>query len=135
MSNNEASATGARKKPGPKKPELQDVTLTIKAKLIGRDKKPIVPEDVYKLAALGLQIREIANYFGVKDDSVTRHFADEIAKGKEDLKITLRRAMLHNACSNYNAAVQIFLAKNMLGMSDNGMQSEDNQVLPWSDDL
>jgi hypothetical protein len=33
-----------------------------------------------------------------------------------------------------NAAVQIFLAKNLLGMSDTGMTGEDKQPLPWTDD-
>jgi hypothetical protein len=42
--------------------------------------------------------------------------------------------MLKNACVNLNAAVQIFLAKNMLGMSDNGMVNDGSKVLPFSDD-
>jgi hypothetical protein len=33
-----------------------------------------------------------------------------------------------------NAAVQIFLAKNILGMSDNGQESDDKKPLPWSDE-
>jgi hypothetical protein len=51
-------------------------------------------------------------------------------KGREDLKHTLRRAMIKNALSG-NAALQIFLAKNMLGMSDTPNQSEDKKPLPW----
>jgi hypothetical protein len=42
--------------------------------------------------------------------------------------------MLKNACVNLNAAVQIFLAKNMLGMSDNGMVNDGSKVLPFTDD-
>jgi hypothetical protein len=42
--------------------------------------------------------------------------------------------MLNNACKNMNAAVQIFLAKNMLGMSDVPINTEDKKPLPWSDD-
>jgi hypothetical protein len=42
--------------------------------------------------------------------------------------------MLKNACVNLNAAVQIFLAKNMLGMSDNGMNTDTAKVLPFTDD-
>ena len=41
--------------------------------------------------------------------------------------------MLKNACVNLNAAVQIFLAKNMLGMSDNGMNTDNSKVLPFTD--
>lgn len=120
------------KKPGPKLPELQEVTIM--AKLIGRDKKPVPPVEVQKLAALGCKNRDIANFFGVPEDNIVRHFADELAKGREEMKISLRRAMLDNACRNMNAAVQIFLAKNFLGMSDSPVDSEENQPLPWSDD-
>ena len=41
--------------------------------------------------------------------------------------------MLHNAISNNNAAVQIFLAKNMLGMSDAPTNAEDAVPLPWDE--
>jgi hypothetical protein len=33
-----------------------------------------------------------------------------------------------------HASVQIFLAKNFLGMSDNPVDSEANAPLPWSDE-
>ena len=39
--------------------------------------------------------------------------------------------MLKNACVNMSAAVQIFLAKNLLGMSDSPIDSEANSPLPW----
>lgn len=119
-------------KPGPKPPELQDVV--IQAKLIGRDKVPVPPEEVYKLAALGCKNKEIANFFGVPEDNLRRHFATELLKGREDMKISLRRAMLNNAVQNNNAALQIFLAKNLLGMSDSPVDSEENAPLPWADD-
>ncbi len=101
---------------------------------IGRDKKIVPPDDVQKLAALGCSNRDIANFYGVEESNISRHFAAFITKGREELKITLRRAMLDNACRNMNAAVQIFLAKNMLGMSDTPVNSEENKPLPWSDE-
>jgi len=55
-----------------------------------------------------------------------------MAKGRQDMKTTLRTAMIKNAL-NGNAALQIFLAKNFLGMSDNPNMGEDNKPLPWSD--
>ena len=42
--------------------------------------------------------------------------------------------MLQNACVNMQAAIQIFLAKNLLGMTGNGQSGEDNKPLPWTDD-
>lgn len=101
---------------------------------IGRDKKVVPPDEVQKLAALGCTNRDIANFFGIAEDNIVRHFADYITKGREELKISLRRAMLNNACKNNNAAVQIFLAKNILGMADQPHNTEDNKPLPWSDD-
>lgn len=122
----------ARGKPGPKPKEL--VESTYLGIPVGRDKKVIDPEEVEKLAALGCRDNEIANFFGIKDDTLRNNFSDNLIKGREDLKITLRRAMLNNACKQMNAAVQIFLAKNILGMSDTGQESDDKKPLPWSDD-
>lgn len=116
-------------KTGPKPKELVEATyLGIP---VGRDKKVIDPEEVEKLAALGCRDNEIANWFGVKEDTLRYNFTDNLTKGRESLKITLRRAMLDNACRNMNAAVQIFLAKNILGMSDSPTDSDANQPLPW----
>lgn len=118
-----------RGKTGPKPKEL--VEATYEGLCVGRDKKVIDPEDVEKLAALGCRDKEIANWFGITDQTLRNNFLDNLIKGREDLKITLRRAMLNNACKNMNAAVQIFLAKNILGMTDIPIDNEDNKPLPW----
>jgi hypothetical protein len=118
-----------RGKTGPKPKEL--VEATYEGLCVGRDKIVIDPEDVEMLAALGCRDREIANWFGIKEDTLRYNFADNLVKGREGLKITLRRAMLDNACRNMNAAVQIFLAKNILGMVDTPTDSEDQKPLPW----
>ena len=98
----------------------------------GLRKKVVSPEDVYKLAALGMSNREIARWFDIDHQVVNYNFQTIIDKGREDMKTSLRRAMLKNAMSG-NAALQIFLAKNLLGMSDNPHTSEDNKILPWTD--
>jgi hypothetical protein len=41
--------------------------------------------------------------------------------------------MLKNALSG-NAVMQIWLSKNLLGMSDNPTNNEENKPLPWSDE-
>jgi hypothetical protein len=101
---------------------------------VGRDKKIVPPDEVFKLAALGLKTTEIADYFGVTDESIARNFADVLVKARIEMRISLRRAMLHNACVNHNAAVQIFLSKNILGFQDSPIDSEANAPLPWQDD-
>ena len=106
----------------------------IQGKLVGRDNVVIPPEQVEDLAMLGCSNKEIANFYGVNENTLSRNFVAELTKGREVLKQRLRRAMLENAIVHKNAAVQIFLAKNMLGMSDNGMSTDDAKVLPFTDD-
>jgi hypothetical protein len=96
----------------------------------GRRKRVVVPKDVYELAVIGCNDREIARWFDLDENTLRYNFSDIMEKGREDLKHTLRRAMIKNALSG-NAALQIFLAKNMLGMSDTPNQTEDKKPLPW----
>jgi hypothetical protein len=124
--------TAPKSKTGPKPKEL--VEGTFQGLPVGRDKKVIDPEDVRKLSALGCKDREIADFLGIKEDTLRYNFADILVKGREDMKVSLRRAMLNNAVQNNNAAIQIFLAKNFLGMSDNPTNSDDKQPLPWNDE-
>jgi len=119
----------AKNKTGPKPKQI--VEATVYGLCVGRDKKVVPPNEVQKLAALGCKDNEIANYFGIKEDTLRYNFADQLIKGREEVKITLRRAMLTNACQNMSPAVQIFLAKNMLGMSDQILNTESNEPLPW----
>ena len=119
-------------KRGPKPKQLTEKTVL--GLPVGRDKKIVPPDEVYKLAALGCKNIEIADWFGVTEDAISRNFAAELTKGRVAVKISLRRAMLNNACQNNSAALQIFLAKNFLGMSDNPTDSEANAPLPWNDD-
>jgi len=124
-------AQAPREKTGPKPKEL--VEGTYMGLPVGRDKKIIDPEDVRKLAALSCTDRDIAEYLGIKEDTLRYNFADILQKGRADARITLRRAMMDNACKNMHASVQIFLAKNMLGMSDQPIDSESTAPLPWDD--
>ena len=100
----------------------------------GLRKRVVNPEDIYKLAQIGCTDREIALWFDIKEDTLRYNFAETMAKGRQDLKAALRSAMIRNAINNNNAALQIFLAKNMLGMSDTPGHSDDHKPLPWTDD-
>lgn len=118
-------------KPGPKPKEL--VEGTYMGIPVGRDKKVIDPEEVEKLAAIGCKDSEIADWFGIKYDTLRNNFSDQLTKGREHLKQSLRRAQLNLALSG-NAVMLIWLGKNILGQSDTGVNSDNNQPLPWSDD-
>jgi hypothetical protein len=93
----------------------------------------VFPDDVYNLAVIGCNDREIATWFDVDESTLRYNFKDIIEKGREDLKHSLRRAMIKNALQG-NAALQIFLAKNFLGMSDTPMNTDQVEPLPWRDE-
>ena len=118
-------------KTGPKPKQL--VEGTIKGLCVGRDKTVVPPDQVQELAALGCSNTDIANFFGVTEQTIRYNFSEYITKGKEELKITLRRSMLKNATVHMNAAVQIFLAKNILGMTSEPLATEANAPLPWNE--
>jgi hypothetical protein len=107
---------------------------TVAGIIVGRNNAVVPPQEVEDLAALGCNNKEIAEWFGITEQTLRYNFSDFVLKGRERLKHSLRRAMLTNACVNMNAAVQIFLAKNMLSMSDSGMVSDASRVLPFTDD-
>jgi hypothetical protein len=117
-------------KTGPKPKPLVAVEVYGYAVGRGRNKRVVVPKDVYELAVIGCNDREIARWFDMDENTLRYNFSDIMLKGREDLKHTLRRAMIKNALGG-NAALQIFLAKNMLGMSDTPTNSEANEPLPW----
>lgn len=125
------SASPPKAKTGPKPKEL--VEGTIIGLPVGRDKKVIPPPQVEELASLGCTDRDIANFFGIAENTLRYNFSDYLIKGREELKISLRRSMLKTAHGG-NAAVLIFLAKNLLGMSDSPQNSDDKQPLPWQDE-
>jgi hypothetical protein len=112
---------------------VKEGTKLVHGLIVGRNQVVVPPEEVEDLAAIGCTDRDIANWFGINEDTLRYNFAEYLIKGRENLKISLRRSMLKNACVNLNAAVQIFLAKNMLGMSDNGMTTDNSKVLPFTD--
>ena len=110
-------------------------TVTKQGLIVGRapNQRVVPPDEVYYLASLGCSIREIATWFGVSESTMKYNFAEYIDKGYEETKQKLRQAMLSNAFKG-NAALQIFLAKNMLGMSDSPVNTDTDKILPWSDD-
>lgn len=118
-------------KTGPKPKELVEASyLGIP---VGRDKKVIDPDEVEKLSGIGCKDSEIADWFGIKQDTLRYNFADQLTKGREHLKQSLRRAQLSLALSG-NAVMLIWLGKNILGQSDAPSDSQANTPLPWTDE-
>ena len=120
-------------KRGPKPKQLKAVEVYGYEVGRGLRKRIVSPEQIYELAAIGCNDSEIARWFDVAETTLKSNFSDILAKGREDVKMTLRRAMLKNALSG-NAVMQIWLSKNMLGMSDNPTHADDAKPLPWTED-
>ena len=116
-----------------KQTERKTTTVEEEVVVVGRDKVPVKPEDVEKLAAIGCKDPEIADWFGIKKDTLRYNFATELLKGRERMKQSLRRRMLDVAINDGNVTMLIYLSKNFLGMSDNGFQSDANEPLPWEE--
>jgi hypothetical protein len=119
-------------KTGPKPKQLKAIEVYGYEVGRGLRKRIVNPEEIYNLAAIGCNDMEIARWFDIPRQTLVDNFRDILEKGREDVKMSLRRAMLKNALSG-NAVMQIWLSKNMLGMSDNPINSEDNKPLPWNE--
>jgi len=107
---------------------------TVKGIIVGRgeNKQIINIEDVEKLAALHLTYKDMAEYFGCKENTFRDHFKSVCQKARQKTKQRLMQAMLHNAIDKNQPAIQIFLAKNMLGFSNEPINTNVNtSVLPW----
>ena len=123
----------SKKKTGPKPKDL--ITVEVTGYEVGRGitKRVVFDEDVYKLAAMGCTDKEIANWFDIDHNTLKYNFANIIAKGRDDLKQSLRRSQIKLALSG-NATMLIWLGKNILGQQETPVNSEANTPLPWSDD-
>lgn len=116
-----------------KDPKWGEVTKTGLAVGRGANKKIVHPDDVYKLARLGCSIEEMADFFQINRETLKYNFMDYINKGKAEIRTKLRDAQIKLALQG-NAAMLIWLGKNMLGQSDNPLNRDDNQPLPWRED-
>jgi len=107
---------------------------TVEGKVVGRDKTIVPAEEVYKLAQIGCKNQEIADWFGIDENTLSYNFSEDIAKGREHLKQSLRRAQLKLALSG-NATMLIWLGKNILMQQENPTNSDGGGPLPWPEDM
>ena len=103
----------------------------------GRPKLAIDLEAIYKLASVGCTIRECSYVLDIHEDTLKRREDAKEAydRGVENAKVRLRKAMFANAIDRLHPTMQIWLSKQILGMSENGgIGNDDNKILPWSED-
>lgn len=87
-------------------------------RLVLMKKKNVDPDKVRMLASFGCKYIDIGKYFEVGEAYIRKDFKEQYESGREDMKFKLRRAMWTSAMENNSIAMQIFMAKNYLGMSD-----------------
>ena len=117
------------------KPEEVEVVEPARTRR-GRPKKNIDLEAVFKMASVGCVMREISFILDIHEDTIKRRpdCREAYDRGVENSKVRLRKAMFTNAIDKMVPSVQIFLSKNILGMSDQGSHdTEGDGILPWSD--
>lgn len=114
-------------------PKRREGETVIKGVIVGKgDNQRVVPlEQVRKLAALHLSYRDMAEFFGVKENTFRDHFKQEVERYRNVTKQRLMEAMLSNAIDRMQPTMQIWLSKNIMGFSDNPVNTESTQVLPW----
>jgi hypothetical protein len=117
--------------PQRKDPKWGEVTK--QGLIVGREKRVVPPDEVYKLAELGCTNKEIAEWFMIKEDTLNYNFCDYLTKARAGMKRRLRAVQLSTALGG-NATLLIWLGKQYLGQSDNPSNSGDQQALPWNDE-
>jgi hypothetical protein len=104
----------------------------------GRPKIDVDLELVKRMCGINCTAEEICATIGVSPDTLDRRlheeykigFAEFYKKNTLNSCMSLRRAMWKNAISNENTTMQIFLAKNTLGMRDNPDRMFDDETAP-----
>lgn len=84
---------------------------------VGRPRLDIDRELIHDLAGIGCTTAEMAVICGCSRDTLERNFAAEIEKGRENVKMRLRRRQLEVAMKG-NPALLIWLGKQMLDQRD-----------------
>jgi hypothetical protein len=108
-------------------------TKLVEGVVVGRDQTVIPPEEVYKLANIGCKDTEIADWFGIDSNTLRYNFSAELTKGRIALNMSLRRAQINTALSG-NPTMLVWCGKQYLGQSDNPIDVDANQILPWVQD-
>ena len=97
---------------------------------VGRPKAEVDVEILKNLASIGCPTYEIASVMNVSARTLKRNFAEIIEQNREKGKASLRKRMYDKAVKKDNTMMQIFLSKNMLGMSDKVQQTNVTEPLP-----
>ena len=107
-----------------------DINKAEKKKQMGRPQKSIDEKILANLSQIGCTQEEIGSIVGISARTLQRRFADLLEINKNKGKASLRKKMYDKAVKKDNTMMQIFLSKNMLGMSDKVQQTNVTEPLP-----
>lgn len=94
-----------------------------------RGKKEIsVDKQVERLAAYGLNNKEIAEVLGYDDSTLKRKFENFLIKGRGELKKRLKRKQIEVAMQG-NVSMLIWLGKQYLDQSEKVVETGDYQIM------
>jgi hypothetical protein len=98
----------------------------------GANQKIVDPDEVYRLAEIGCSIQEMSAFFGVNHDTLQYNFGPYIKRAESELYRKLRNKQIEVALQGHPTLL-IWLGKNLLGQSDNPVNTDSSKVLPWTD--
>jgi len=84
---------------------------------MARPRKTVDPLKIIELSSKSLTVQEIAATLDVSVDTLTRRFAEQLAKGRELCNASLRRKQFQRAMDGSDKML-IHLGKNRLGQKD-----------------
>jgi hypothetical protein len=108
-------------KPGAKKSDPQP-----EAKHLGPVPKEHDPALIEKLASIGCNQKEIATMVGCSEDTLQRRFSEEMKRGWDKMKVSIKRAQYQVGVENKNVTMLIWLGKQHLGQSDTAGNRPDS---------
>lgn len=88
-----------------------------------RPKKPIDVEELEKLAMMQCTHEEIAEWFNVSTDTLTRRYADILKRGKSIGVMSMKRQLFAEVQKG-NLGAMVWWGKNYAGMSDKIEQTQ-----------
>jgi len=118
------------KKQSQRKPKTG--TKIVTGRVVGANQTVVDPNEVYKLSMIGCTDSEIADWFVINVQCLRENFEPELSKGRAGLKQKIRMYQIQMA--EKSAPMLIWLGKQYLGQSENPINTEANQPLPWTHD-
>lgn len=92
----------------------------------GRPRMEVDPGLVERLASIGCTHREIAFGCDCSEDTIERHYLEQVERGKAFKNISLRRKLFKKSLDDENVSCLIFALKNEAGMRDGMLLEHSN---------